>query len=145
MINYSEIFLLRCHTVTCNFIKLLHHPSSGNTRINTFSLGETSSWEKYQETTGMFSVIFNKNPPGKWIHHLSLFSTRSGWTLEQVAHGGCRSTITWRCSKFSWTRPWATWVILEVGPALSRPLHQMTSLRVPSNLNYCVIQIEQIL
>lgn len=138
--NYSErFFFFMGHTITCSFIKICCIiPLLEILKSAPFHCANPQLEENTQETTGMFSVNFNKNPTGKWSYHLSLFSTRSGWTLEQAAH----TCITWRCSKFSWTRPWATWVIPEVGPALSRPLDQKTSLRVPSNLNYSVIQIK---
>lgn len=41
--NYSEIFFEGPHNNMQLYKDLLHHPSSGNREINTFSLCETSS------------------------------------------------------------------------------------------------------
>lgn len=93
--NYSERYFFLDRTVTCNFIKVCRIiPLLGIWGLAPFHCVNPQLEENTQETTGMFSVNFNRNPTGKWSYQLSLFSTRLGWTLEQVARRGCRSPIT---------------------------------------------------
>lgn len=60
-------------------------------------------------------------------HKGKIFHSESGYEWEQAAQRGCAVCLSLETFETRLQRPWAAWSHLEVGPAWSRWLDQMSS------------------